>query len=383
MKGGLPNIPVRDLAIQRREHDLVAATFGRGFYILDDYRALRALNDTAGKAEATLFAPRTALWYSQRSPLGGGRAGSLGDAFFTAPNPPFGAELTYHLKDAYKSLKDQRKEREGERVKAKLPLTIPAWDSLETELRALDPKVYLVITDTKGDVVRRVEATNAKGFQRVVWDLKADARAPVTPGNADGSPAGSLVAPGTYGAQLFKRLDGVITAITERVDVRVEPLMKGALPGAAPEAVARYAREQEELYARAERMEQRYGVVQERSRLMLAAYARAPRTDEALQRELLALRDNVQAIDIDLNGTKARSQVLEDRAAPGLRDFLWNAAQGASSLTYGPTATHRASRVHAEKLLADLERRVNEAYAKADALEPRLEALGAPALKER
>ena len=159
--------------------------------------------------------------------------------------------------------------------------------------------------------------------------------------------------------------------------------MKGALPGAAPEAVARYAREQEELFARAERMVQRFGVVQERSRLMLAASARAPRTDEALQRELLALRDNMQAIDIDLNGTKARSQVLEDRATPGLRDFLGNAAEGGSSLTYGPTATHRASRVHAEKLLVDLERRVNEAYAKADALEPRLEALGAPALKER
>jgi hypothetical protein len=130
-------------------------------------------------------------------------------------------------------------------------------------------------------------------------------------------------------------------------------------------------------------MEQRFGAVQERSRLMLAAYARAPRTNEALQRELLALRENIQAIDIELNGTKARSQVLEDRATPGLRDFLGNAAAGASSLTYGPTATHRASRAHAEKLLIDLERQVDEAYTKADALAPRLEALGAPALKER
>jgi photosystem II stability/assembly factor-like uncharacterized protein len=383
LKGGLPNIPVRDLAIQRREHDLVAATFGRGFYILDDYRALRTLSDSMRTAEATLFAPRTALWYNQRSPLGGGRAGSMGDNYFTAPNPPFGAELTYHLKEPYKSLKDQRKEREGERVKAKQPLTIPAWDSLETELRAMDPKVWLVITDTKGDVVRRVAASNAKGFQRVVWDLKADARTPVTPGNVDGSPTGSFVAPGTYGAQLFKQVDGVLSAISARVDVRVEPLMKGALPGAAPEAVAGYAREQEELYARTERMEQRFGAVQERSRLMLAAYARAPRTNEALQRELLALRENIQAIDIELNGTKARSQVLEDRTTPGLRDFLGNAAAGASSLTYGPTATHRASRAHAEKLLIDLERQVDEAYTKADALAPRLEALGAPALKER
>ncbi|MBL8002060.1 MAG: hypothetical protein JNL05_08880, partial [Flavobacteriales bacterium] len=307
----------------------------------------------------------------------------MGDAYFSAPNPPFGAELTYHLKDAYKGLKDQRKEREQERTKAKQPLSVPAWDSLEMELRALDPKVWLVITDAKGDAVRRVGATNAKGFQRVVWDLRADARAPVTPGNADGSPAGSLVAPGTYGAQLFKQVDGVLTAISARVDVRVEPLIKGTLPGAAPAAVAEYARGMEELYARNERMEQRFHTAQERGRLLLAAYTRAPRTDEALHRELLALRDSLQAIDIDLNGSRARSMVGEERFSPGLRDFLGNAGSGGSALTYGPTATHRASRAHAETLLADLERRVNEAYGKADALEQRVKALGAPALKER
>ncbi|MBK6626964.1 MAG: glycosyl hydrolase [Flavobacteriales bacterium] len=383
LKGGLPNIPVRDLAIHRREHDLVVATFGRGFYILDDYRALRELNDAMRTAEATLFEPRSALWYSQRSPLGGGRAGSMGDAFFTAPNPPFGAELTYHLKEAYKSRKDVRKELEQESTKAKQPLSVPAWDSLEAELRAQDPKVWLVVTDAAGNVVRRVEASNAKGFQRVVWDLRADARAPVTPGNADGSPAGSLVAPGLYGAQLFKQVNGALTAISARVDVRVEPLMKGTLPGAAPEAVAEYARVMEELYARNERMEQRFQAVQERGRLLLAAYTRAPRTDEALHRELLALRDSLQAIDLDLNGSRARSMVGEERFTPGLRDFLGNAGNGGSALTYGPTATHHASRGHAERLLADLERRVNEASAKADVFETRVQALGAPALKER
>jgi hypothetical protein len=247
----------------------------------------------------------------------------------------------------------------------------------------MDPKVHLVITDAQGGVVRRVAATNAKGFQRVTWDLKADARTPVTPANVDGSPAGSLVAPGLYGAQLFKQVDGAMTAISARVDVRVEPLMKGALPGSAPEVVAQYAREQEELYARAERMEQRFNAAQERSRLLLAAYTRAPRTDEALQRELLALRETLQAIDIELNGSKARGQVGEKRATPGLSDFMGNAAQGASSLTYGPTATHRASRAYAETELTDLEVRVNEAYAKAEAYETRLQALGAPTLKER
>ena len=41
LRTNLPTIPVRDLAIQERENDLVLATFGRGFYVLDDYSPLR------------------------------------------------------------------------------------------------------------------------------------------------------------------------------------------------------------------------------------------------------------------------------------------------------------------------------------------------------
>jgi photosystem II stability/assembly factor-like uncharacterized protein len=55
MKGGLPVIPIRDIAIQEREGDLVLATFGRGFYVLDDYTALRTLNADLIAGEATLL----------------------------------------------------------------------------------------------------------------------------------------------------------------------------------------------------------------------------------------------------------------------------------------------------------------------------------------
>ena len=47
LKGGMPPIQVRDMSIQRRENDLVLATFGRGFYILDDYSALREITPQA------------------------------------------------------------------------------------------------------------------------------------------------------------------------------------------------------------------------------------------------------------------------------------------------------------------------------------------------
>ena len=43
IKGGVPTISFRDLAIQKRENDLVGASFGRGFYVFDDYSFLREL----------------------------------------------------------------------------------------------------------------------------------------------------------------------------------------------------------------------------------------------------------------------------------------------------------------------------------------------------
>ena len=97
---GTPNMGFRDLVIQKRENDLVAASFGRGFYVLDDYSALREMTPERLKQEGTLFAPRTAKWYVPRSNLG-----NTGADFYIADNPDFGAVFTYHLSKEYKTKK--------------------------------------------------------------------------------------------------------------------------------------------------------------------------------------------------------------------------------------------------------------------------------------
>ena len=94
LSGNAPTIMYRDLAIQRRENDLVAGTFGRGIYVLDDYSALRLLTPTILAQEGTLFPVRDALQYNLRRGGAGDRGG------FTASNPPYGALLTYHVRNA-------------------------------------------------------------------------------------------------------------------------------------------------------------------------------------------------------------------------------------------------------------------------------------------
>ena len=84
--GGLPTISVRDVDIQRRENDLVFATFGRGFYIVDDYSPLQIVTvDDLGE-DAHVFPIKDALFYI---PSRKGR-GSQGASYWTASNPPFG-----------------------------------------------------------------------------------------------------------------------------------------------------------------------------------------------------------------------------------------------------------------------------------------------------
>ncbi|MHC4086748.1 MAG: WD40/YVTN/BNR-like repeat-containing protein [Planctomycetota bacterium] len=109
LKGGTPTIPFRDLEIQERETDLVCATFGRGIIILDDYSPLRHISEDLLDRDAHLFPVRKALLYIQDSPLGSGEKATLGDAFFTAPNPPFGAVFTYYLKDDLKTRTPDRR----------------------------------------------------------------------------------------------------------------------------------------------------------------------------------------------------------------------------------------------------------------------------------
>jgi hypothetical protein len=90
----------------------------------------------------------------------------------------------------------------------------------------------------------------------------------------------------------------------------------------------------------------------------------------------------VQALDLEMNGSEARAEVGEKDAKPSAGDRLW-AASGAWSITYGPTPTHRANADIAERMLGELEQRMDTLLQGLPALEERLKTIGAPALEWR
>jgi photosystem II stability/assembly factor-like uncharacterized protein len=169
LTGGMPTIQVRDLTIQKRENDLVLATFGRGFYVLDDYSALREINAQTLTEEARLFPLRDAYAFSQTGMAPAGTAG-IGpmSGNWTTPNPPFGAVFTYNLSRDLPS----------------------------------DTQLVLTINDDTGKQVRRLTLPKTTGLQRAVWNLRPDAppAAPTRPtdmATADDDDVGSGLLAGT------------------------------------------------------------------------------------------------------------------------------------------------------------------------------------------
>ncbi|HVN31955.1 MAG TPA: hypothetical protein VMT45_08200 [Thermoanaerobaculaceae bacterium] len=231
LKGGMPTISVRDLAIQARENDLVLATFGRGFYILDDLTPLRGLARATLEKPAALFPVKDALAYVESSPLGGKGKAFLGDSFFTADNPPFGAVVTYYLKDELKTKKELRHDAEKEAEKKGIAPAYPTAEQLREEAREEKPSVVITVTDEQGNVVRRISAGPEKGIHRVSWDLRFPAPDPaklpseVTEKDPwDAPEQGPMVAPGVYRVSLAKRVGGVVTDLAGPQQFQVVPL---------------------------------------------------------------------------------------------------------------------------------------------------------------
>ncbi len=226
LKGGLPTIAVRDFAIHKGLNDLVVATFGRSFYVLDDYSPLRGVKPEVLAQDAQLFPVKDALMYVRSSV---NLAGSQGASFFTAQNPAYGATITYYLKEPIRTKRQIRQQAEREAERKKEAIKYPTPLELRDEAEEEPPALILTITDADGKVVRRLSAPAMPGMQRISWDFRyappVVQAAPQLPpgidlealGGGGGfggfGPQGELAMPGKYTVTMAKRVGGVVTPL--------------------------------------------------------------------------------------------------------------------------------------------------------------------------
>jgi hypothetical protein len=232
LKSGFPAIKVPDIVIQEREKDLVLATFGRGFYVLDDYSPLRIIDRDFLSKDAFIFPVKDALMYIQKSAKYG-----QGSAYFKAPNPDFGAVFTYYLKDVPKTLKAVRKEKEKELFNKGEPIPQPSVENLRMEADEISPYLIFKISDSEGNVVRKLNASASAGVNRIAWDLRYESPSPITlkdnkyvPTEKSGS--GLLVMPGKYSVSMFMVVRGEEKQLFEPVEFNAVPVNNTTLPAA-------------------------------------------------------------------------------------------------------------------------------------------------------
>ncbi|MCA8948335.1 MAG: PDZ domain-containing protein, partial [Planctomycetes bacterium] len=175
----LPTVSVRDLFIQDRDSDLVAATHGRGAWVLD-IEALRQLSASVAESDRHLFEVEPAILWRMTS------RGYQGQRDYAADNPPYG--VTFHV-----------------------------WIASKPE-----DKPVLTIHDVTGKELATVEGEARAGMQAIVWDARLGRN--------------RLAEPGTYGV----RWRGHDDAGARAFELRPDPLRGAAeeataIPAYAPE----------------------------------------------------------------------------------------------------------------------------------------------------
>lgn len=342
MKNGLPTICVPDIAIQKRETDLAIATFGRGFYILDDYSALQSMKKEDLEKPAAMFAVKDGLVFVQSQPLGHKGKSFQGESYYTAENPPMGAIITYNLKNDYKTLKEKRRESEKEKMKANQPVYYPSADTMRMEDKEEASYILVQISDEQGNIVRKLKQSAKRGMYRVNWDGRMARTSPVTfytpdPDNPyEGEDVGPMVIPGKYAASLLLiKPDGSNEALAGPVSFNITSLNNASLPVADRKALHTFYQKLADLRKVVLGTSSYRSEMRNHIKFIKAGLQQAQGNTISMLTEVKQLEKKLDEIDMTLDGDASLSK-REFETTPGLVGQIENVIGN----LYGTTAMH-------------------------------------------
>jgi photosystem II stability/assembly factor-like uncharacterized protein len=223
---GVPTVSVMDMAIQRRENDLLLGTHGRSVYVLDDYSALRGLDQADfGQRLAILSTTPGQQYTANQTPS----TRFTGSGEFRADNEPYGVLITFMASGDDLPHPDQEVERERAARR-----NANGGETQTGDEKTPVPKATLTVKDAAGAVIRRQKFPVHQGINRIVWAMDHDGVRPLPepepePEAAsieDGLPPGAEVPAGEYEATLSlepANVGGASATVTARVSVVADP----------------------------------------------------------------------------------------------------------------------------------------------------------------
>jgi photosystem II stability/assembly factor-like uncharacterized protein len=337
LKAGLPTTQVRDIAIQQRENDLVLATFGRGFYILDNYTPLRELTPGILKNKAHIFEIKDTLMFNHYRGLYG-----QGETYFKAKNPDTGAVFTYFVKDSVKTLKQKRKAAEKAAEKKGQDIKYPTFDELRAEDDEVKAYLQFTIKDEAGNVVRRLKSPVVPGIKRITWDLSYPSPFPPQAGSSSrgrrGGGSGAVVMPGTYTVSLSRFADGKFTPLAGPQSFVVKPLNIATLAAKDSKVIAEFQGKVAELGRVVMGTSGLMRELQTKIEVIKMALYNTPKASPELMKQAEDIEVQLRDIRRALFGDETISKRNANQP-PSISNRLFQLMYGYSSSTSEPTQT--------------------------------------------
>jgi hypothetical protein len=264
---------------------------------------------------------------------------SLGSSFFKADNPAFGATFTYYIKEAPKTKKETRQEKEKELIKDNKPVEYPAWDNLRAEDREEKSYLLFVVSDEQGNVVRKLKEGIKQGINRVTWDLRYADTNPVK-SVTDKNESGTPVTPGKYSVEMFLSIDGVLSKVAGPQTFEAKVLNNTTLPATDYAAMIAFHKKVGELNRAVEGTLNSANDLKAKTDVLIYAIKRTPNAPNTLIDNALRIKNETEDILQHLYQDKTLA-TRNEPTYPTVYDRLNELAWGIWSTTSAPTTTQQ------------------------------------------
>ena len=383
LSNGLPTIAVRDIAIQRDMNDLILGTFGRGFYVLDDYSSLRDIDNKKISEKAIIFPTREAIMWEKASPLGLPGKSFQGDNFYTGDNLDPVAMINYYYDENYLSLRDRRKQNEKGLIKSNKDVFYPNYETLKAEMDEDQANLLFTIKNSDNMVIKKVLRKPSKGLNRFHWDLRYEATNPINLSSPSfynpfaGKSEGTLVEPGVYTVQMDYLVDGNVSMLVEPTSFTVSLLDNTELPAEDREAKIKFQRDVAKMQGEINSYSSILSEINNKLRYYEQAILKLEKPMGELSSDFKEIKENAKLIGVMFYGDNVKRRLdIQQTPTPSSRVGIIASEQKYS--TSSPTETHISSFEIAKEEFQPIKTKLDLLVEMVKKFEDKMKFLGAP-----
>lgn len=383
LSNGLPTIAVRDIAIQRDMNDLILGTFGRGFYVLDDYTLLRDVENKEISDEAMIMTTRDAIMWEKANPLGLPGKSFQGDNFYVGENLDPVAMIDYYYGNSYKSIRDKRKAAEKDLIKNKRDVNYPSYDELKAEMNESQTELLFTIRNSENLVVKKISRKPTKGFSRFHWNLRYEPTNPINLSSSSfynpfaGTTEGTLVEPGDYTIEMDYVVGGNITQLVEPKKFSVTLLDNTVLPAEDRNEKVKFQREVSKMRGEISSYSNILSEINNKIRYFEVAIMRLEKPLGDLLPEFNEIKEESKVINTMFYGDNVKRR-LDIQQIPTASSRVGIIASEQKYSTSSPTKTHLRSFEIAKEEFLPIIPKIDLLVDRVKKLEDKMKTLGAP-----